>query len=70
MGSFLHQEVEEIAAHQFCLDGLSSGTGWVPREATLVQTLECRMFIKEHMGSTPGEGRGEKQVWAKGVAEQ
>lgn len=59
MGSFLHQEVEEIAAHQFCLDGLSSGTGWVPREATLVLTLECRMFIKEHMGSTLGKG-GER----------
>lgn len=41
-----------------------------PWQATLVPTLECRMFIKEHMGSTPGEGRGEKPVRAKGVAEQ
>ena len=41
-----------------------------PWESTLVPTLECRMFIKEHMGSTPGEGRGEKQVRAKRVAEQ
>lgn len=62
--------MEEIAAHQFCLDGLSSGTGCVPREAALVPTLECRMFIKEHMGSTPGGREGREAGVGKGVAEQ
>ena len=41
-----------------------------PWEMTLVQTLECRMFIKERMGSTPGEGRGKKQVWAEEEVER
>lgn len=69
MGSSLHQEVEENAAHRFCLDGLSGGAGWVLLGGYSGSDFRV-LLIKEPVGSTPGEGRGEERVWAKRVAEQ